>query len=119
VVVGHVKVVKDTKLRVRVTCKGAPATRCSGRLTLLTMTGKGRHRHKIGLGGRNIQLRGGRGLTITMGLDARGRKLLKAAHRLRVRMGITQGKRSVLNRQFTVKEPPPRKPAKRKKRRHS
>ena len=79
--------------------------RCAGRLTLLTMTGKGRHRHKVGVGGRNINLKGRRSLTITMGLDARGRKLLKAAHTLHVRMAITQGKRSVLNRQYTLRQP--------------
>jgi hypothetical protein len=40
-----------------------------------------------------------------MRLDARGRKLLKAAHTLRVRMAITQGKRSVLNRRYTLRQP--------------
>jgi hypothetical protein len=108
VVVGHVTVVDGTKLRLRVSCKGTAAVRCAGRLTLLTMTGKGRHRHKVGVGGRNINLKGGRSLTITMGLDARGRKLLKAAHTLHVRMAITQGKRSVLNRHYTLRQPRPR-----------
>ena len=64
------------------------------------------------MGGRNINLKGRRSLTITMGLDARGRKLLKAAHTLRVRMAITQGKRSVLNRLYTLRQPRPRHKAK-------
>ncbi|HEY1568991.1 MAG TPA: hypothetical protein VGF68_18335, partial [Solirubrobacteraceae bacterium] len=106
VVVGHVRVVKHDKLRVRVACKGAAVTRCAGRLTLLIETGKGKHRHKVGLGGHKINLRGGRRATITIGLDARGRKLLKAARSLRVRMAITQGKRSVLDRRFTLRQPP-------------
>ncbi|HEY1566675.1 MAG TPA: hypothetical protein VGF68_06635, partial [Solirubrobacteraceae bacterium] len=105
VVVGHVRVVKHTKLRVRVACKGAAVTRCAGRLTLITMTGAGRHRHKVGVGGRAIKLRGGRALTITMALDARGRKLLRAAHTVAVRMAITQGKRSVFDRRFTLRHP--------------
>ena len=108
VVVGHVRVVRGIKLRVRVACKGTSAVRCAGRLTLLTLTGKGRHRHKVGVGGRRINLRGRRSLTITMGPDARGRKLLKAAGSLRVRMAITQGKRSVLNHQYTLRRPRPR-----------
>jgi hypothetical protein len=105
VVVGHVRVVKHTKLRVRVACKGAAVTRCAGRLTLITMTGAGRHRHKVGVGGRAIKLRGGRALTITMALDARGHKLLRAAHTVAVRMAITQGKRSVFDRRFTLRHP--------------
>ncbi len=105
VIVGHVKVVHRTKLRVRVACRGPAVTRCAGRLTLLIQTGKGRHRRKVGVGGLAIKLRGGHSVTITMGLDARGRKLLTAAHRLRVRMAITQGKRSVLNRQYTLRHP--------------
>jgi hypothetical protein len=108
VVVGHVKVVGGTKLRVRVTCQGPTVDRCAGRLTLLTLTGKGRHRHKVGVGGRTINLRGGRSLTITKGLDARGRKLLKAARTMRVRMAITQGKRSVLNHRYKLRQPRPR-----------
>jgi hypothetical protein len=119
VVVGHVTVVDRDKLRVRVTCKGTPAVRCTGRLTLLTLSGKGRHRHKIGLGRRNIKLRGGHSLKITMGLDARGRKLLKAAHTLRVRMAITQGKRSVFNRQYTLRPPRPSHKPKAKKPTHN
>jgi hypothetical protein len=102
VVVGHVRVIDGAKLRVRVACKGPTAVRCDGRLTLL---GKGRHRRKVGLGGRDIHLRGGHRHTITMGLDARGRTLLKAAQALHVRMAITQGKRSVLNRRYTLREP--------------
>src|SRR6185312_15197386 len=48
VVVGHVTVVGGTRLRVRVACKGPAVDRCAGRLTLLTLTGKGHHRRKVG-----------------------------------------------------------------------
>ena len=57
------------------------------------------------MGGLAIKLRGGRTHTITEGLDARGRRLLKADHTLRVRMAITQGKRSVLNRLYRLRQP--------------
>ena len=67
------------------------------------------------MGGRKINLGGGRRLTITIGLDPRGRKLLKAAHSLRVRMAITQGKRSVLDRKFTLRQPPAKHKRKHKK----
>jgi hypothetical protein len=92
-----------------VACQGPATVRCDGRLTLL---GRARHRGKVGLGGRSIHLRGGRRHTISMGLDARGRALLKAARRLHVRLAITQGKRSVLNRRYTLREPRPRRPHK-------
>jgi hypothetical protein len=108
VVVGHVTVVDGTKLRVKVACQGPTVDRCAGRLTLLTLTGRGRHRHKLGVGGRTINLRGGRHLTITKELDARGRKLLRAAGTMHVRMVITQGKRSVLDHRYTLREPPRR-----------
>jgi hypothetical protein len=104
-VVGQARVVDRSKLRVRVACRGTASVRCSGRLTLLTLTGTGRRRRKVGLGGRNIRLRGGRSHRITMGVDARGRKLLQTQRTLHVRMAITQGKRSVLNRRFTLHQP--------------
>jgi hypothetical protein len=115
VVLGRVSVVHGTKLRVRVECRGPAVDRCSGRLTLLTQTGKGRHKRKVGVGGRAINLRGGRSTRITMGLDARGRKLLKAARTLRVRMAITQGKHSVINRLYRLRQPPPRRAGKSRK----
>jgi hypothetical protein len=101
----RVRVVDGAKLRARLACKGPATVRCDGRVTLL---GRGRHRRKVGLGGRNVHLRGGRSHTIIMGLDARGRGLLRAAHHLRVRMAITQGKRSVLNRRYALQLPRPR-----------
>ena len=105
VIVGRVKVVDGAKLRVRVACRGPVNLNCTGRLTLLIQTGKGRHRRKVGVGGLAIKLRGGRTHTITKGLDARGRRLLKADRTLRVRMAITQGKRSVLNRLYRLHQP--------------
>jgi hypothetical protein len=105
VIVGRVKVVGGAKLRVRVACRGPVNVDCTGRLTLLTQTGKGRHRRKVGVGGLAIKLRGGRTKIITKGMDARGRRLLKGAHTLRVRMAITQGKRSVFNRQYRLRQP--------------
>ncbi|HYZ82569.1 MAG TPA: hypothetical protein VE571_14940, partial [Solirubrobacteraceae bacterium] len=118
VVVGRVKVVRGSKLRVRVACRGPVNGTCAGRLTLLTQTGKGRRRHKVGVGGVAIKLRGGRTRTITKGLDGRGRRLLRASHTLRVRMAITQGKRSVLNHRYTLRQPRPRKPRKHAPKRH-
>ncbi|MFL5861587.1 MAG: hypothetical protein ACJ780_12505, partial [Solirubrobacteraceae bacterium] len=107
VVVGHVKVLAGPKLRVRVACRGPLNVVCTGRLTLLTQIGRRRHRRKVGLGGVAIKLRGGRTRTITAGLDPRGRRLLKVDRRLRVRLAITQGKRSVLNRLYVLRRAAP------------
>ena len=71
------------------------------------------------MGGRNIKLRGGRSVTITMGLDARGRKLLDAAPSVVVRMAITQGKRSVFDRRFTLHHPAAHHASKTKKGHHT
>jgi len=105
VVVGRVRVIGGTRLRLRVACRGPVNVTCTGRLTLLTQVGKGRHRRKIGVGGVAVKLKGGRTKSVTKGLDGRGRRLLKASHSLRVRLVITQGKRGVLNRQYTLRQP--------------
>ena len=94
--------------------------RCAGRLTLLTMTGKGRHRHKVGVGGRNIKLKGGREPQRSRwGSTPAGASCSRRRTRWRVRMAITQGKRSVLNRQYTLRQPRPRHKAKGKKPTHT
>lgn len=106
VAVGRVRVIGGDKLRLRLACRCPIDVRCTGHLTLLAQAGAGHHKRKTGVGGRAIKLRGGRTQRITMRLDARGRRLLKTASTLRVRMAVTQGKRGVLNHRCTLREPP-------------
>lgn len=101
---GHA-VVNGTGARVLVSCKGAAGTSCTINLTLSileTLAGhqvvavaaaaQGRHtKRTVIVGSRTVTLAAGRSETVTVSLNAAGRKLLAGRRRLPVKLLASQG----------------------------
>jgi len=98
--------------RVRFTLRSAQS--CRGRLTGQTVSkyavSSAKHkRRKVSLGSVRFSLKAGKSKTVVLKLSKASRRLLKAKHKLKVRITITltsaANSRTVIHRRITLKVP--------------
>jgi Glucodextranase, domain B len=112
------------KATLTLSCSGATGTSCAVQATLTTVEHKRKGRLlgvaakakttsvKVAVGSANVTIDPGHRMTITITLNATGRKLLKRFGKLPVHLGVTstsQGaKTTVIAQNLLIKPPPPR-----------